>query len=87
MPTKRFRGLTKAQEEAFERIACSMEPQCSPRTLQALMGKELVIRTETPEATAVGTFFRYGYEVPIPVHMEWCSWCMDQVDTSIYPPF
>jgi len=76
----RFRGLTPAQERVFELIAIGQSPYpCAERTLIALLDKELIKRTEMAESHPLGVFVRYVYEVPIPVHAEWCGWCEAQL--------
>ena len=84
---KRFRGLTKAQQKGFERIACNLPPGCTERTLVALLDAGLIERTEHAQRTALGTFVHYEHRVPIPVHMEWCEWCSEHLDPSAVPPF
>ena len=84
----RFRNLTKAQEEAFERIACNLPAQCAQRTIDALKAKGLVEEyEECIGADALGAILVSAYEVPLGVHAEWCGWCAEQLDTSDLTPF
>ena len=84
----RFRNLTKAQNEAFERIACSMEPACSGRTITALLDAGLILESRrTIGRDALGPIQICEYSVPIPIHMEWCEWCLEQLDESAIPAF
>lgn len=74
--TKRFHGLTKAQEDALGLISIGQPPHASPRTLQALKDAGLIVeRQKVIGADRFGMITVPAYEMPIPVHMEWCSWC------------
>ena len=70
---------TKAQREAFERIAINQPARCTQKTLNALMEKKLV---EFTSDTRIGRFeiALLHYYVPIPIHAQWCEWCSEQFE-------
>lgn len=85
MPPRRFRGLTKAQENALGLISMGRPPHASPRTIQALKDAGLI--TESQRVVGrdrFGAITVPDYEMPTPVHIEWCSWCADNFPD---PPF
>jgi hypothetical protein len=84
--SKRFRDLTPAQEAAFERIAINEEPQCSRKTIAALKSAGLIAEyEEVIGADAFGAIIVPCYEVPTPVHIEWCAWCETMYENENNP--
>lgn len=77
---KRFLNLPKAQADTFEQIACGNDRGVNRRTAEALIEKSLIIQREQNMGRGL-TIFRY--EVPIPVHMEWCQWCSEQPENHV----
>jgi predicted thioredoxin/glutaredoxin len=73
----RFRNLTAVQERAFEHIAINSHAAVahSPAVLRRLEEKGLLVGRDVVEGKPPVTFTYRVYEVPIPVHMEWCQWC------------
>lgn len=70
-------GMTRAQLEAFERIAIGLAPQCKPQTLDALVAAGLVTKIKRK-----GYFGPHiDYDVPLDIHRQWCDWCAEQPDT------
>lgn len=69
-------GMTKAQIEAFERIAINELPFCSSKTIDILLEAGLIV----PHGEIIISHDRFGtvkvpnYEVPIPIHYAWCRW-------------
>lgn len=81
---KRFRNLSAAQQSAFEQIASGWSGgrEFHPRTMQALEAAGLV---EGYDAIDTDNGFSFPvtvrlWQVPIPVHIEWCSWCAENFD-------
>lgn len=78
---KYFRKLPKHQSEVFEQIAIGFDQFHHHKTIEALEKKGLIIRRETKVYGRGNTVLDrmpmtvYRYEVPIPIHMEWCQWC------------
>lgn len=75
-----IKQLTKAQLNAFERIAIGLDFGVHPKTVGVLLRLGLVeAEAETrPSWPTPVTITRYY--VPLPVHIEWCSLCSDRVD-------
>ncbi len=72
---KRFRNLTKAQEQVFEQIAINNDGGHNQRTLISLVKKGFI---EPYQEEMIGcTITRYM--VPLPTHMEWCKWCDNNI--------
>ncbi len=78
---QRFRNLTAAQEHAFELIAINQRPNCTPRTLAALVALGLITKHQRPIYGRGNSpidripMLVDEYEVPLPIHAEWCTWC------------
>lgn len=81
METVKHPAPKGAQRVMFEQVATGVScPSGSSRTRRALVDKGLIVRVgsryignppfqvELPE-----------FEVPIPVHMQWCEWCSENV--------
>jgi membrane protease subunit (stomatin/prohibitin family) len=69
--TQRFDGLTKAQEDLFNRIAVGDDTAVNERTAAVLIDKGLIERYEQQD----GAFTWYRYSVPVHVHIRWAQWC------------
>lgn len=74
-----FKGLTNHQQMILTRQGWSLRDadsgvcQPSSRSVNKLITRGLVIEHEEKwRGMIVKT-----YEVPIPVHMAWCSWCAE----------
>lgn len=80
------KNLTKAQRLAFERIAVGQNPECKWATIDALM-KAGVIEKGPSETRrdAMGIYEIPSFEVPIPIHMQWCQWCAENCPLEIVP--
>jgi hypothetical protein len=72
-------GCTKAQIEAFERIAVNMPANAQQRTLDALSALGLIKYSERQGRDAFGSFVIRTPYVPVPIHMAWCEWCDENV--------
>jgi hypothetical protein len=74
-------GRSQAAVEAFERIAVSQPPMCSPQTIQALLRAGLIEQTgeRVLGRDALGPIRVATYEVPLPIHIQWCAWCDENV--------
>ena len=87
MRHKRFRHLPPKQQEAFEQIALMSDGSGFPRrTLEALERKGLIVGTDEPLYGSSGTVMDRipmivrRYQVPMPLHREWCQWCSENVE-------
>lgn len=80
------KGLTKAQREAFERIAVNQEPMATHKTLLALRAKGLIGYTDKVVGRdALGKITVPEWFVPLHVHYQWCNWCSEQPDNQDAP--
>lgn len=70
------KGMTKAQREAFERIAINQPPDATHKTLKALRAKGLIDYVDKVVGRdALGSITVPEWFVPLPVHAQWCEWC------------
>lgn len=69
---------TKRQVEVFDQIASGVtNPSCHPSTINALSLKGLIAADwELTGRDAFGEIRIPRWYVPIPVHMQWCNWCL-----------
>jgi hypothetical protein len=71
--------MTKAQREAFERIAINHPHQATHKTLVTLRKAGLVdYENEVIGGDALGKITVPRWYVPLPVHMQWCEWAGEQ---------
>jgi hypothetical protein len=74
-------GLTKRPRDVFEQIAIGNDGGHHPKALGALLGRGLIER----HGEEVASGFRGvsmtidRYTVPLPVHLDWCLWCGENV--------
>lgn len=72
------KGVTKRQQEVFEQIAIGNDKGVNATTAKKLIEKGLI---EACYQLSIGRGFRIiRYQVPIPIHMEWCEWCATLVN-------
>ena len=73
---------TKRQREVFEQIAVGNDLGHHRRTIDALTRKGLVeqIGTRVLGRDALGAITIPIYEVPIPLHMQFCRWASENID-------
>ena len=75
------KGLSKTAIEIFELIGTGQTPPYNRVAINVLERRGLIIKT----GERVLTRDRFGevkvpvYEVPIPIHMQWCQWCAENV--------
>lgn len=73
------KGMTKAQREAFERIAINQPPMASHKALLALRQKGLIDYEDREIGRdALGAIKVPLWFVPLPIHMQWCEWASEQ---------
>lgn len=74
-------GLTKAQREAFESIAVGQCLGFHFTTYQKLLAKRLIERLpdKVVGKDIFGPIRLPDYQVPLPVHIQWCQWCDENV--------
>lgn len=79
---KRFMGLKPNQLEVFEQIFIGKDHGHHPATLALLLRRELIIRLpDRPVGRDVfGVISIPVYDIPLPVHMDYCQWCADNFD-------
>lgn len=78
------RGMTKAQKEAFERIAINEHPRCGWLTLDALLARGVIKRGEgETRKDAMGTYEIPSFFVPLPIHIQWCQWCSEHAEEEV----
>lgn len=76
------KGRSKVQITAFEAIATGQEPPPRQRTINALLNSGLI---ELAGMRKIGED-RFGaielpeYQVPIPIHIQWCRWAAETID-------
>lgn len=75
---KTFRNLPKAQAAVFDQLCVQNDAGHNPATLKALMKKGLIVERREVH----GAFSISRYDVPTTVHMEWCQWCSEQVESG-----
>lgn len=72
------KGLTKAQREAFERVATNQHPGCAWPTIDVLLKAGVIERgPDDMRRDALGVYAIPRFHVPIPVHHQWCAWCAE----------
>lgn len=76
------KGMTKAQRQWFERIATGTHGSLVPKkTMAVLLERGLVehIGNQKFGSGPLAVLVK-EYDVPIPVHVQWCQWCSEVVD-------
>lgn len=77
------KGMTKAQIAAFEAIAVNAPPCCHPETIDALLKKGVIERGDDVEKQdGFGKYSLPQYFVPVAIHMQWCEWCSQQIESD-----
>lgn len=72
--------MSKAQVQAFELIAVNQKPSCRQETLNALRRKGLIaLGMPEKRKDLMGAYEIPSYYVPLPIHMQWCEWCHENV--------
>ncbi|MBE7197745.1 MAG: hypothetical protein INR70_08085 [Parafilimonas terrae] len=67
-------GRTSAERRALDRIGCGEPPRCSPKTLRNMLDAGLIVEAGGQiRRDALGEYKIPNFEMPIPVHMAWCS--------------
>lgn len=79
---KRFMELTAAQEKVFEQIAIGNDKSHNQRTLNALERKELIV-SHREWLPGLPPCCIKRYEVPIDVHIAWCTWCEEHCPGAV----
>lgn len=73
------KGMTPAQRRDFELIATGQRPKGGYLTLRRLKARGLV--EDAPpkilKSTRFGDIEIAQWQVPIPVHMQWCQWATE----------
>lgn len=79
------KGCTRAQIEAFERIATGDDQSHAPATLAALERRGLIALHERGLPGELAVRVKVPV-VPLPVHYAWCAWCAEQPDPEMEQP-
>lgn len=78
------KGMTKAQRAAFEQITINERPTASHKTLLALRNAGLIdYRDKVVGRDALGLITVPEWFVPLPVHIQWCEWCSENVSDEV----
>ena len=76
-------GFTRSQQEAFEQIGAgnSTAARCHPKSVKFLLDHGMIeyVGMKTLGRDCLGLIQVPEYEVPLPIHMEWCKWCSENV--------
>ena len=72
-------GRSELQVAVFEQIATGMDRGHHPATLKALLEAGLIVGKTKTYASIDGDFRIVRFHVPIPIHMQWCQWCCENV--------
>lgn len=73
-------GMTKPQIAAFEQIAIgNSSPHAAKKTINVLLDRGLIVRGPDKKLghDGFGPIMIAQYVVPIPTHMDWCTWCSE----------
>ena len=74
------KGMTKAQIRDFELIATGSRPRGGHMILRKL--KERGVIVDAPPKTLgrdrFGLIQVPDWDVPLPIHAQWCEWCSEQ---------
>lgn len=74
------KGMTRAQREAFERIAIQQPHGATHKTLLALRARGLVdYNDKVIGRDSLGKITVPEWFVPTAVHMQWCEWCSREI--------
>ena len=73
-------GRSKAAVEVFEAIAINQHPPLRPKVINSLLKAGLIVKVgDTELRDRFGVMKIPVYEVPLPVHWQWCQWCSENV--------
>jgi len=73
-------GLSKGVVEVFESIAVSQPHPHRPAAILTLLHAGLIVQIgERVLRDRFGEVRIPVYEVPLPVHYQWCQWCSENV--------
>jgi hypothetical protein len=73
------KGLPKSVRNAFERIAVGMPTGAAHPTIVKLLAAGLIVVEMKHGRDALGSYSWPEYHVPLPVHMQWCKWCSENI--------
>jgi hypothetical protein len=63
--------MTRAEIAAFEAIAINRSPHCSKRTLERLLSRRVIEKSDRRALLD-------DYFVPLPIHIQWCEWASER---------
>jgi hypothetical protein len=72
-----IKKLSKNQLHVFGLITIGQDGGHHPKTLEALLNKNLIASEEVTLADRFGKFIYTRYYVPLPIHYAWCEWCAE----------
>lgn len=67
--------LTEPQRDVLGQIATNNDGGHHPRTIAALLKKELIKETESERLPGRFPLWIKHYYTPLHVHIAWCEWC------------
>jgi hypothetical protein len=74
---------SKSTVEVFEAIAINQPPPYRPRAINVLLNAGLIVKIgDRVLRDRFGEIKVPVYEVPLPVHYQWCQWCSENVEDS-----
>lgn len=74
-------GRSRRSVETFEAIAVGIQDRHPTSTLLALLRHGLIrlVEMKAIGSDRFGVIYRPIYEVPVPVHYQWCRWASENV--------
>jgi hypothetical protein len=69
--------LTKNQQHVLGLIAIGLDGAHHPKTLEALLKKQLIDFEEITLKDKLGKLTIKRYYVPLFIHYAWCQWCAE----------
>jgi len=74
-------GLTKRAREVFEQIAIGNDGGHHPQLIASLLRAGLIEQHDdvVPSGLRGVSMTIHRYSVPLPVHLDWCLWCGENV--------
>lgn len=77
------KGMSKKQIETFERLATGAPPYAPQRTIDVLLKHGVIMRLpDKIVRDRFGDIHIPVYDVPTPIHMQWCKWCAEQPENA-----
>lgn len=77
-------GLSASVIKTFEEIACGLDSSFRPKVIRTLLDAGLIelVGERLLGRDAFGAIKVPVYEVPTPIHIQWCAWCAENVEDA-----